>query len=235
MDIPDQKNRLITLASEVEPEPEPEIYTDDELKIDPLADINLFSEKKRIIKKELVELKVEPIKIKQKRKPQTNEHKEKLRLSRLKGLETRRKNRELKRKQMEEQENNKQLEEKMTETETLNNDVYIENARKIIKNPEVRKKVDVRTYEKEDPDAEFKKFYSMMSKYENIKNKHLRLYKEQLKEKQLKEQKLKEQKLKEEQLRKKPILKKSYSFSNNKYRMLKQTTRDENEYLKYFQ
>tara|TARA_R110000744_G_scaffold97453_2_gene188284 strand:- start:839 stop:1702 length:864 start_codon:yes stop_codon:yes gene_type:complete len=285
-DITYQKSKLVMLVPT--PTAEQELKKEDELSIDPLADINLFSNKISIKQKqheepikqqeEQQEEQKEPVK----KRVLTDDHKEKLRLSRLKGLETRRRNRELKKQQKLEEEQNKininqkyEVKEETIKQEVIqpiqkvekheheppvqkSNYNQLEQVKKILHTPTQRHVLEKQQYNKppEDPDQEFKKFYTMMNRYERIRNAQLNKRKQELLIKQKEEQdKLKKQKEENDKLiKQQQIQKNKYNFGFNKFngfngfngfnnKIMKKpiisnnsnNSNDSNAYLHYFQ
>ena len=284
-DITYQKSKLIMLAPTPNPEKEQELKKEDELSIDPLADINLFSNKISIKQKHEP---VEPVKEQEQQKQPvkkrvlTDDHKEKLRLSRLKGLETRRRNRELKKqKKLQEEQNKININQKYeVKEETIKQEVIqpiekvekhepvepvqksnynqLEQVKKILHTPTQRHVLEKQQYTKqqEDPEQEFKKFYTMMNRYERIRNAQLNKRKQELLKKQKEEQdKLKKQKEENDKLIKEQQSQKNkYNFGFNKFngfngfnnKIMKKpiisnnsnnsnNSNDSNAYLHYFQ
>ena len=254
-DINYQKSKLMMLA----PEPEIEIKQEEEnntLSIDPLADINLFSNNNN---KKKEPIKEQPIK---KKRDLTEDQKEKLKKSRLKGLETRRRNRELKKQEKLKQEQNKidinqkyevkqeQIEiPKKEEIKTpykhiqqISNQVQLEQAKQVLHTPVYKQKLEVKQYSKpvSNPDEEFKKFYTMMSKYERIRNAQLNKRRAELLKKQKEEKlKLQKQQLENDKLIKQQTIKRnSYNFGFNSFNnriSKKPSSNNDNSYLHYFQ
>ena len=124
-------------------------------------------------------LKKEKVKKPRKKRQLSKEHLEKLRLGRLKGLETRRKRAQERKARAQAiiAEKNSQFEDKVQKKVETEHQRTLRLAKKL-KNKEVRDTYETRRVVKsnpQDPDAEFKKFYSMMSRWEQIK---LKQYKE---------------------------------------------------------
>lgn len=276
-DITYQKSKLMML--EPIPNPEKELKKEEELSIDPLADINLFSNKISIKQKEEpIKQKEEPVKQKKepvKKRVLTDDHKEKLRLSRLKGLETRRRNRELKKqKKLEEEQNKININQKYeVKEETVKQEVIqpiekveinepvepveksnynqLEQVKKILHTPTQRHVLEKQQYTKqqEDPEQEFKKFYTMMNRYERIRNAQLNKRKQELLKKQKEEQdKLKKQKEENDKLIKQQQTQKNKynfgfngfnGFNNKKKKPIisnnSNNSNNSNDYLHYFQ
>ena len=267
-DITYQKSKLMMLAPTPNPEKEQELKKEqEELSIDPLADINLFSNKISIKQKQQeqsVKQKEEHVKQKQepvKKRVLTDDHKEKLRLSRLKGLETRRRNRELKKQKKLEEEQNKininqkyEVKEEIVKQEVIqpiekveinepvepvekSNYNQLEQVKKILHTPTQRHVLEKQQYTKqqEDPEQEFKKFYTMMNRYERIRNAQLNKRKQEL---------LKKQKEENDKLIKQQTQKNKYNFGfngfngfNNKKKkpIISNNSNNSNAYLHYFQ
>jgi len=254
-DINYQKSKLMMLA----PEPEIEIKQEEtnNLTVDPLADINLFSNNK--IKKEEPIKEEQPIK---KKRVLTEDHKEKLKQSRLKGLETRRRNRELKKQEKLKQEQNKidinqKYEVKQEQIEipkkeeiktpykpiqTISNQTQLEQAKEVLHTPVYKQQLEVKQYSKpvSNVDEDFKKFYTMMSRYERIRNTQINKRREELlKKKKEEELKLQKQKLENDKLIKQQTIKRNnYNFGFNSFNnriSKKPSSNNDNSYLHYFQ
>jgi hypothetical protein len=222
-DLNYNKSKLTILNDDEEPEKV-------ELHIDPLADVNLFSSDGKPEPRQEIQPE------QKKKKVFTDEHKEKLKIARLKGLETRRRNRELKQQQRLEQEKNKinvnqKYEVKETEVipepevieqkkeipvnHPVNNTNYenLQQVKHIISTPTQRHVMEKEQYnnKKVDPDAEFKKFYNMMNRYESIKTAKLNKRKKEI----LLQQKQQQNKLKKQKEENDKLIKSQQNKRNN--------------------
>lgn len=226
-DLKYEKSRLMQLK----PESDNEDYestsnndTSNELEIDPLADVKLFNNKSKstkkieVVKQPPVEEKqvvtsldpdvkqpiVEKPKKQRKKRVLSAAHRAALERGRLKGLETRRKKKE----------------EKMR----------LKKQKPIEKRVQIAEQKQQYVKPASNPEEEFKKFYNMMSRYEQIKMKKYQEYKKQQTLKLQKQQailkKQKEEQMKKQQQQKKPVIKKQM-----KPRFVNQT----HDYMKYFQ
>ena len=213
------RNPMIQLKTEKK---EPEV---DPLTVEPLPESVMF-EKKKAKKVDFIEpennqvndtteikikeesqipveapLKKEKVKKPRKKRQLSAEHLEKLRLGRLKGLETRRR-RAAERKAKAQAiiaEKNAKFEAKVTKKAESEHQRTLNLAKKL-KNQQVRKQYETRQVQKasstpQDPDAEFKKFYKMMSRWEQIKIKQY----QEARAKQAKAQQAKAQKARQAQ------------------------------------
>jgi len=188
--VADERNPMPKLKP-----PTPPPVENEPMEMEPLNDSHLFDKKKKVTISEPehivepIEAPIEkPVKKKRKKRVLSAEHKAKLEAGRLKGLETRRRKKAERQAKIKEL---KQAKEQMyykkrglgpektgvqVNNTAVTKDIYVEpkkmasTAKKIIENPEVRHQAETKTIrETKDPDAEFKKFYGMMSRYEKIR------------------------------------------------------------------
>jgi hypothetical protein len=233
------KSKLQKLA-----EPDPPAAS--ELKIDPLADVNLFENKKnnvKIIVEEKTQVAVEEPLVKEK-KPRkkrvlTEAHKARLAAGRLKGLQTRRR---------------KKLEKEALKagkpipvyepaapvipvaapvpSPVVAPPTAIKVAKQLINNPTKMAEAQTAMYKKAEPydeDSAFKRFYSHMSKYERIRSAQIKKENARL----VKEQKERQASVKT----RRPVASAptpSYGYANRNSRMKKQNTSGAHDYLQYF-
>jgi len=231
---------------------EPEAPPASELKIDPLADINLFENKKKkpvknvkIIVEEKTQVAVEEPLVKEK-KPRkkrvlTEAHKARLAAGRLKGLATRR------RKKLEKEALKAGKPIPVYEPATPAAPVApapapvavaappvaaIKVAKQLINNPVKMAEAQTAMYKKAEPydeDRAFKRFYSHMSKYERIRSAQIKKENARL---------VKEQKERQASVKTRrpvaPAPTPSYGYANRNSRMKKQNTSGAHDYLQYF-
>lgn len=223
-DLQSIQNKMISLESDDEPQQVEEINDSDlkiDLKIDPLSSVNMFKKEKESIKMD--DLSVPPTinkKIKVKRKL-TDAHKKALELGRLKGLEKRRLNR-LKKKQ---EKINLQKEQVKI---NIKPDTPKEEVLKLISDPPIRQKLERQSYApRPSQEDDFEKFYNMMDKYQNIKQKQYILAKEKQRKIQIKKQQEKQQMIqKQTKIKKVNVKVKNSLYANNK--------KSEIDYSSYF-
>ena len=234
---------------------EPEAPPASELKIDPLADINLFENKKKkpvknvkIIVEEKTQVAVEEPLVKEK-KPRkkrvlTEAHKARLAAGRLKGLATRR------RKKLEKEALKAGKPIPVYEPPTPAAPVAvapapvapapapapvaaIKVAKQLINNPVKMAEAQTAMYKKAEPydeDRAFKRFYSHMSKYERIRSAQIKKENARL----VKEQKERQASVKTRRPIIAPAPTPSYGYANRNSRMKKQNTSGAHDYLQYF-
>ena len=241
MDLQPMKNKMIILEEpeiEIEPEKkEPEIHSDD-LSIDPFASVNMFKKKEKIEKVPIIEKPLIIDKKTKKKRILSEAHKASLERGRIKGLETRRLNR-LKKKQEKEALKNKGKKPEVIDINPIKTPEIsqepIQIVKKIQEQPILRKEMEKTQY-KQNPEDEFKKFYTMMDRYQNIKHKQYSIKQQKLKQQQLikQQQLLKQQQLKKEQEKLK--VKKQKSLYGNRYgnRYNNISSNDTTDYTSYF-
>ena len=221
-----------------------------ELKIDPLADVNLFEKKKNNVKiiveeKTQVAVEVPLVKEKKPRKKRvlTEAHKARLAAGRLKGLQTRR------RKKLEKEALKAGKPIPVYEPATPPPPVApvpspavapappvaaIKVAKQLINNPVKMAEAQTAMYKTAEPydeDSAFKRFYSHMSKYERIRSAQIKKENARL---------VKEQKERQASVKTRcPVPQAqaptpSYGYANRNSRMKKQNTSGSHDYLQYF-
>lgn len=236
-DLNYEKSRLMELKPETDEDYESTSTNDtsNELEIDPLADVKLFNNKSKQPKKNIEVVKQPPVQEKQVVDPEVKQpivekpkkqrkkrvlsaaHRAALERGRLKGLETRRKKKE----------------EKMR----------LKQQKPIEKRVQIAEQKQQYVKPASNPEEEFKKFYSMMSRYEQIKMKKYQEYKKQqtlkLKKQQEILKKQKEIEMKKQQQQKKPVVKKQMKprFVNQTLSSARSYGQSSltHDYMKYFQ